>query len=94
MTSAGAGSLVNTPIVLHQFVLGVRANIAGGAKVDAAITSNNYKNYVGTLGQVLPLNTNPAGTPTSTTRRSTRRSPASAAARRSRSGASARSSAT
>jgi len=59
--NAGPGSLVNTPIVLHEFLLGVRANIPGGAKFDAAITSNNYKNYVGTLGQILPANLNPAG---------------------------------
>jgi hypothetical protein len=61
LTPAGPGSLVNTPVVLHEYVLGVRANIPGGATIDAALTSNNYKNYLGTLGQTVGLNTNPAG---------------------------------
>lgn len=62
-SAPGAPSLVNSPIVLHQFLLGVRANIPGGATVDAAITSNNYKNYLNGNIAVNPefsgLNTNP-----------------------------------
>jgi hypothetical protein len=61
MTPAGPGSLVNTPVVVHQYMLNVKANIPGGATLDAGLTSNNYKNYVGTLGQTVGLNTNPAG---------------------------------
>jgi len=59
--AAGPASLVNTPIILHQFVLGVKANIAGGAKLDAALTSNNYTNYVGNEAIIGGLNTNPSG---------------------------------
>jgi len=57
---SGSG-LVNTPAVVHQFVLGVNAKIAGGATLDAALTSNNYKNYEGgNLAQINPLVTTPA----------------------------------
>lgn len=45
-TPAGSG-LVNTPFVGHQFVLGVDANIPGGATFTGALTSNNLKNYYG-----------------------------------------------
>lgn len=41
------GSIRNTPAVVHDFRLGVRANILGGAKLDAEIASNNYKNFEG-----------------------------------------------
>lgn len=47
LTSAGANSLVNSPAVVHDFGLGVKAKIPGGATVDALITSNNYKNFEG-----------------------------------------------
>ncbi len=58
---AGPGSLVNTPVVLNQFVLGVKANIAGGATIDAMLTSNNYKNYLaGNIAQIGGLNLAPA----------------------------------
>ena len=70
ISTPGSASLVNSPVVLHQFVLGVRANVAGGATVDAALTSNNYKNYLnGNIAQNPAaaagtlfggLNTNPA----------------------------------
>jgi hypothetical protein len=57
---AGSG-LVNTPVVVHQYVLGVDANIPGGATLSAALTSNNYKNYLGgNLAQVGGLVTTPA----------------------------------
>jgi hypothetical protein len=56
----GPGSLVNTPAVVNWFGLGVKANIPGGAKLDAEITSNNYKNFEGgNLAQITPFNTNP-----------------------------------
>jgi len=56
---SGSG-LVNTPFVAHQYLLGVKANIPGGAKLDAAITSNNYKNFLGGNEAVIgPLNVNP-----------------------------------
>jgi len=59
--AGGSNSLVNTPAIVHQFVLGVKANIAGGAKLDAAITSNNYLNYLGgNEAQIGGLNLNPA----------------------------------
>jgi hypothetical protein len=57
----GGSGLVNTPVVVHQYVLGVDANIPGGATLSAALTSNNYKNYHGgNLAQVGPLVTTPA----------------------------------
>jgi hypothetical protein len=49
---AGNQSLVNSPVVLHEFMLGVRANIPGGATVDAGLVSTNYKSYLnGNLAQ-------------------------------------------
>jgi hypothetical protein len=57
----GGSGLVNTPVVLHQYMLGVDANIAGGATLSAALTSNNYKNYLGgNLAVVGPLVTTSA----------------------------------
>ena len=40
-------TLANDNVVVHDFLLGVKANIAGGAVLDAAMTVNNYKNYLG-----------------------------------------------
>jgi len=57
--SGGLG-LVNSPVVVHQYVLGVKANLAGGGSVDAALTSNNYKNYLGDLSGIGPVNSNAA----------------------------------
>jgi hypothetical protein len=46
---------------VHQFVLGVKAKLPGDATVDAALTSNNYKNYLGgNTAIITPLNANPA----------------------------------
>jgi len=57
----GGSGLVNTPAVVHWFGLGVKANIAGGATLDAELTSNNFKNYEGgNLAQLNPLVTTPA----------------------------------
>ena len=57
----GAGSLVDTPEVVHALYLGVKANIAGGAKLDAELTSNNYKNFEGSsLAQIMPQVNTPA----------------------------------
>lgn len=52
---AGPGSLVNSPAVVHQFVLGIDASIAGGAALQAELASDNYKNYLGgNVAQVIP----------------------------------------
>jgi len=57
---AGSG-LVNTPLVVHQYVVGIDANIAGGATLSAALTSNNYKNTLGgNLAQIGPMVTTAA----------------------------------
>lgn len=51
-----AGSDYGRPSVLHQFVLGIRSDLKGGASLDAALTANNYKNFLGgNLAQVRPL---------------------------------------
>lgn len=55
----GAAGLVSTPAVVHEYVLGVTANIPGGATIDAALLSGNYKNFLGgNTAQIRPLNTN------------------------------------
>ena len=42
--------------VVHSFRLGVDANIAGGATLSAALTFDNYKNYLGgSVSNVFPL---------------------------------------
>jgi hypothetical protein len=56
---AGSG-LVKTPAVVHEFLLGVRANIPGGATVVGELTSNNYKNFLTDEATILPFNVNPA----------------------------------
>lgn len=45
--NGGGSGLVNTPVVLHQFMLTVDAAIPGGAMFSGALTSNNYKNFLG-----------------------------------------------
>jgi hypothetical protein len=55
----GGAGLVDTPAVVHEYVLGVTANIPGGATIDAALLSGNYKNFLGgNTAQIRPLNTN------------------------------------
>jgi len=57
----GGSGLVNTPVVVNQFLLGIKANVLGGGVLDVGLTSGNYKNYVGgNLAQINPLQTNPA----------------------------------
>jgi len=46
---------VNNAAVVNQFVLGVKAKVAGGASVDGALTTGNYKNYVGSEAITGPL---------------------------------------
>ncbi len=59
-SGVGSNSLVNTPAVVHEFVVGVRANLNGGGTIDGAITTNNYNNYLGgNNAQVNALNLNP-----------------------------------
>ena len=54
LTNVGAASrqysynsdLRKSPAIVHYFDLGIRANIPGGALLNAELTSNNYKNYL------------------------------------------------
>ncbi len=58
-TSAGAASLRNTPITLHQFQVGIDANIAGGAKLKSSIIVDNATSYYGGYSNFGGVNTNP-----------------------------------
>jgi hypothetical protein len=60
LSSIGPGSLVNTPATVNWFGLGLKANINGGAKLNAQLAINNYTNFEGgTIGQFRQYNLNP-----------------------------------
>lgn len=56
----GSG-LVNTPLVLHQFQLGVTTPIDNKAEFSGDLIFGNYKQALGSFAQIGPFNTNPAG---------------------------------
>jgi len=57
----GGSGLVNTPVTINQFLLGLKANIPGGATLDVGLVSSNYKNYLGgNIAQLGGIVTTPA----------------------------------
>jgi len=60
LTGKGASSFINTPIVVHEFVLGVKANLPGGGTLDAAVINGNFQDYhADSIAQSFGLNHDP-----------------------------------
>jgi len=64
LSRTGSASLVNTPVAVSDFVLGVKANLPGGGTVDGAVVFGNFEDYhADSLSQSQGLNPNPSMEP-------------------------------